>query len=160
METRTGALIAIERQVGLKDFAERGIQLDAKINYHLLLAIFNNRSPLHDGAVIVRGDRIAAACCFLNLTRNPSLDPELGTRHRAAIGLTEESDALVLVVSEETGKLSIALNGKLQRAVPLSAVRRVLEELTERAAPRTSELWQWLRARFQPGAKSGSGDAR
>ncbi|HEX9638774.1 MAG TPA: diadenylate cyclase CdaA [Acidobacteriota bacterium] len=163
METRTGALIAIERQVGLKDFAERGIQLDAKISYHLLLAIFNTKSPLHDGAVIMRGDRIAAASCFLNLTRNPSLDPELGTRHRAAIGLTEESDALVLVVSEETGKLSIALGGKLQRRVPLSSVRRVLEEFAESAAPRSarlSELWQRLRSRIHPTVPPSGGDLR
>src|SRR6186713_2278566 len=104
---RTGAIIVIERQIGLRNYIEGGIPLDSMVTYDLMATIFQNGSPLHDGAVIVQGDRVAAAACFLPLSVNPRLSRELGTRHRAALGLTEESDAAAIVISEETGKISI-----------------------------------------------------
>jgi len=110
-----GALIVIERQIGLRNYIEGGIPLDATITYDLLASIFQPTSPLHDGAVIVQGNRIAAAACFLPLSVNPKVSRTLGTRHRAALGLTEENDAVAVVVSEETGVISVAINGKLER---------------------------------------------
>jgi diadenylate cyclase len=110
-----GALIVIELQIGLRNYIEGGIPLDATITYDLLASIFQPTAPLHDGAVIVQGDRIAAAACFLPLSVNPKVSRALGTRHRAALGLTEENDAVAVVVSEETGIISIAINGRLER---------------------------------------------
>ena len=107
---RTGALIVLEREVGLKNYIESGVLIDAKVSYDLLISIFNPSSPLHDGAIIIQGDRISAAACFLPLTLNPYLARELGSRHRAAIGLSEETDAVAVVVSEETGKISLVYN--------------------------------------------------
>jgi diadenylate cyclase len=104
---RIGSLIVLERDMGLKNYIEGGVVLDAKVSYDLLMSIFNPASPLHDGAVIIQSDRISAAACFLPLTLNPYLAKELGSRHRAAIGLSEETDAMVIVVSEETGKISL-----------------------------------------------------
>ncbi len=104
---RIGALIVLERDMGLKNYIEGGVSLDAKVSYDLLMSIFNPASPLHDGAVIIQSDRISAAACFLPLTLNPYLAKELGSRHRAAIGLSEETDAIIIVVSEETGKISL-----------------------------------------------------
>jgi diadenylate cyclase len=112
---KIGALIVIERQIGLRNYIEGGIPLDATITYDLLASIFQPTAPLHDGAVIVQGDRIAAAACFLPLSVNPKVSRALGTRHRAALGLTEENDAVAVVVSEETGIISIAINGRLER---------------------------------------------
>src|SRR4029078_7452994 len=112
---RIGAIIAIERQVGLRNYIEGGIPLDAVLTYDLLVSIFQVSSPLHDGAVIVQTDRIAAAACFLPLTVNPKLSKELGSRHRAAIGLTEENDAVAIVVSEETGAISVVVAGQIER---------------------------------------------
>src|SRR5206468_1611842 len=103
---RIGGLIVIERDIGLKNYIESGVAVDAALSYDLLVTIFSPGAPLHDGAVIVRKDRITAAACFLPLTVNPRLSKELGTRHRAAIGVTEESDAVVIVISEETGIIS------------------------------------------------------
>jgi diadenylate cyclase len=107
---KIGALIVLERETGLKNYIEGGIAIDAKVSYDLLMSIFNPASPLHDGAVIIQRDRISAAACFLPLTLNPYLAKELGSRHRAAIGLSEESDSMILVVSEETGKISLVYN--------------------------------------------------
>src|SRR6266508_3662918 len=101
--TKTGALIVIERNVGLKGIIDAGVKLDADLSYDLIVAIFNPASPLHDGAIVVRADRIAAASCFLPLSLNPQLAKDLGTRHRAAVGVTEDSDAVALAFSEETG---------------------------------------------------------
>jgi diadenylate cyclase len=115
--TKTGALIVIERNVGLKNVIDGGVQLDAELSYDLLLSIFNTASPLHDGAVVVRRHRIAAASCFLPLTLNPRLSRELGTRHRAAIGVTEDTDAVAVVVSEETGLLSFVQRGEIKRGL-------------------------------------------
>jgi len=112
---RTGALIVIERLDSLKAYSENGITLDAQLSYDLLINLFTPGAPLHDGAVIVQGDRIAAAACFLPLTANPELSRDFGTRHRAALGISEETDALAIVVSEETGVVSLAVEGQLLR---------------------------------------------
>lgn len=125
--SRTGALIVVERDIGLRTFIESGVNLDALISRDLLLAIFHSGAAMHDGAVIVQGDRIAAAACFLPLTTNPSVASNKGTRHRAAMGVTEESDCVAIVVSEETGQISVASHGELERNV-------TLERLEERLA--------------------------
>jgi diadenylate cyclase len=124
-----GAIIVIERQIGLRNYIEGGIPLDATVTYDLLVSIFQPSAPLHDGAVIVHGDRIAAAACFLPLTVNPRLSRELGTRHRAAIGLTEENDSVAVVVSEETGIISIAIEGRIERNLDPETLRARLREL-------------------------------
>jgi len=126
---RIGAIIAIERQVGLRNYIEGGIPLDALLTYDLLLSIFQPSSPLHDGAVIVQTDRVAAAACFLPLNVNPKLSKELGSRHRAAIGLTEESDAVAIVVSEETGSISVVVDGQIERGFDADALRLRLQSL-------------------------------
>jgi diadenylate cyclase len=125
---RIGALIVIERRDSLDAWAETGIPLEARFSYDLLLNIFIPGTPLHDGAVIIRGDRILAASCFLPLTTHHELSTELGTRHRAALGLTEESDALVIVVSEETGTISLAFEEQLLRPLDESTLRNSLAE--------------------------------
>jgi diadenylate cyclase len=124
-----GAIIAIERQIGLRNYIEGGISLDAVLTYDLLLSIFQPSSPLHDGAVIVQNDRVAAAACFLPLTVNPKLSKELGSRHRAAIGLTEENDSVAIVVSEETGAISIIAEGQIDRGIQPDDLRRRLRSL-------------------------------
>lgn len=126
---RRGALLVFERAVGLRNYVDQGIQLDAVISYDLLFSIFHKENPLHDGAVLVQSDRIAAASCFLPLTTNPRLSRELGSRHRAAIGISEETDAVALVVSEETGTISIAVNGRVTRRLDAATLRRRLHEL-------------------------------
>ncbi len=119
-QRKAGALIVLERDIGLRTFVESGVRLDAEISADLLMAIFEPGGALHDGAVIVQKDRISAAACFLPLTTNPAVPAGLGTRHRAAIGITEESDCLSLVVSEETGDLALAAHGDIYRRVSLS----------------------------------------
>ena len=126
---RYGALVIIERETGLQDFADRGVTLDAALSRQLLINIFFPNSPLHDAAVIVRNDRIVAASVVLPLTDNISASGQLGTRHRAAIGVTEESDALAVVVSEETGQIAVAHNGRLIRNLDQDRLRRVLRSL-------------------------------
>jgi len=123
---RTGAIIAIEREIGLRNYIESGIPIDATLTYDLLVTIFQTGSPLHDGAVIVQEDRIAAAACFLPLSVNPRVSRELGTRHRAAIGLTEENDAVAIVVSEERGQIALAMNGRIERALSADELRQRL----------------------------------
>jgi diadenylate cyclase len=117
---KTGALIVLERDIGLRTFVESGVRMDALISRDLLLSIFRPGLPLHDGAAIVQKDRIAAAACFLPLTTSPTLSRTLGTRHRAAIGITEETDCLSIVVSEETGRISVAAFGEIASAIPLA----------------------------------------
>ena len=126
---RTGALIVIEREIGLRTYIESGVPLDAKLTYDLLATIFRPSAPLHDGAVIVQRDRIAAAACFLPLSMNPKLSTQLGTRHRAAIGITEESDAIAVVVSEENGAISLTVAGTIERDLSADALRERLSEL-------------------------------
>lgn len=123
---KTGALLVIERNVGLRNFIDTGLQIDARINYDLLLTIFNPSTPLHDGAVIIRNERLAAAAVFLPLTKNPEISRELGTRHRAAIGITEDTDAIALVVSEETGMISYVEGGNIRRNLDAAQVRKLL----------------------------------
>jgi diadenylate cyclase len=135
---RVGAIIAIERQIGLRNYIEGGIPLDAVMTYDLLLSIFQPSSPLHDGAVIVQDDRVAAAACFLPLTVNPRLSKELGSRHRAAIGLTEENDSVAIVVSEETGAISLVADGQIERRLDTDTLRGRLRSLILQRAPRKS----------------------
>lgn len=124
--SKTGALIVLERDIGLRTFIESGVRLEARISRDLLLSIFQTGLPLHDGAVIIQKDRVAAAACFLPLTTNPALSRTLGTRHRAAIGVTEETDCLSLVVSEETGRISVAAFGELVQGLsPADVLERV-----------------------------------
>lgn len=124
-----GAIIVLEREIGLRNYVESGIPIDAVISYDLLVSIFQQETPLHDGAVIISEHRIAAAACFLPLTVSPKLDRDLGTRHRAAIGLTEETDAIAVVVSEERGEISLALKGRLERALKAEDLRARLQQL-------------------------------
>lgn len=127
--TRTGALIAIERETMLNDISETGAIVDAKISVRLLGNLFYEGSPLHDGAVIIRGDRIHAASCVLPLTQNKNLGRNLGTRHRAGAGLSEVCDALIIIVSEETGVISVAENGTLKRFMDLKSIEKMLLSL-------------------------------
>lgn len=120
---KTGALIVIERNIGLRTYVESGVALDAVLSFDLLVTIFNHDLPLHDGAVIVQNNRIAAAACFLPLTVKPRLSKDLGTRHRAAIGITEETDALAIVVSEETGSVAFAHDGRIERGLEFNDLR-------------------------------------
>ena len=126
--TKTGALIVIERNVGLKNVTDGGVQLDAELSYDLLVSVFNTASPLHDGAVVIRRHRIAAASCFLPLTLNPRLSKELGTRHRAAIGVTEDTDAVAVIVSEETGLISYVQGGEIKRGLDATRLRASIFE--------------------------------
>ncbi len=130
-----GAIIAIERQIGLRNYIESGIPMDAILTYDLLVSIFQLSSPLHDGAVIIQGDRVAAAACFLPLTVNPRLSRELGSRHRAAIGLTEENDAIGVVVSEETGRLSLVSDGEIELDLDPDTLRSRLRTLVTQGRP-------------------------
>jgi len=138
-QTATGALIIIEREIGLRTFIESGVALDANLSYDLLITIFRPSAPLHDGAVIVQKGRIAAAACFLPLSMNPVLSTQFGTRHRAAIGITEETDAVSVVVSEETGSISLAVGGAIERDITVEYLRERLSELLRRYVP-TSAL--------------------
>jgi uncharacterized protein (TIGR00159 family) len=133
-ERKIGALIILERNTGLRDFIEKGVQLDAKLSGALLVSIFNKESPIHDGAVIISEGKIAAAACFLPLTQDPTLEKELGTRHRAAIGLTEENDSVAIVVSEETGKVTFSIGGKLSRKMDEKGIKKVLQRLFVQAS--------------------------
>lgn len=138
---KIGALIVIERDIGLRNYVESGIALDAVLTYDLLVTIFSPNTPLHDGAVIVQRNRIRAAGCFLPLTLNPYLSKELGTRHRAAIGITEETDAVTVIVSEETGTISAALSGKISRNLDGTSLRSLLRTaMGERSARRPESL--------------------
>ena len=136
-DRRIGAIIAVEREVGLRNFIESGIPLDAAVTYDLLVSIFQTESPLHDGAVIIQENRVAAAACFLPLTVNPRIGTQYGARHRAAIGLTEESDAVSLIVSEETGELSLAMDGQVEARIMPDQLRFRLEALMQKAERRS-----------------------
>ncbi len=137
-----GAIIAIEREVGLRNYIESGIPLDSTVTYDLLVSVFQTESPLHDGAVIIQENRVAAAACFLPLTVNPRIGTQYGARHRAAIGLTEESDAVALIVSEETGEISLAMDGQAEGPITPDELRFRLEALmlkSERGSSPRSE---------------------
>jgi uncharacterized protein (TIGR00159 family) len=126
---RIGAIVVIERQIGLRNYIEGGIPLDALVTYDLMASIFQPGSPLHDGAAIVQGDRVAAAACFLPLSVSPRVSKDLGTRHRAALGLTEENDAVAIVVSEETGNISLVTAGNIERGLSADALHMRLRSL-------------------------------
>ena len=127
--THTGALMAIERETMLNDIAETGVIIDAEISVRLLGNLFYEGSPLHDGAVIIRGDRVYAASCVLPLTERQNIGKNLGTRHRAALGLSEVSDAFIIVVSEETGAISVAQNGEFRRFLDLKTLEKMLLDI-------------------------------
>jgi len=129
---KIGALIAIERETSLKDFVEIGTALDGKVSKELLLSIFHPTSPIHDGAVVIKGNRIIAAGCFLPITMNTDVSKALGTRHRSGIGLSEETDAVVIIVSEETGTVSMAMDGKLESPLDMGMLRDILTDLFTR----------------------------
>lgn len=126
---KIGALIAIERDTSLKDFVEMGTPLDAKVTKEILLSIFHPTSPIHDGAVVIKGNRIVAAGCFLPITMGPDISKSLGTRHRAGLGLSEETDAVIVVVSEETGMVSMAIHGKFETHLDMGTLRDILTDL-------------------------------
>ena len=134
-QTVTGALIVIEREIGLRTFIESGVPLDATLSFDLLITIFRPSAPLHDGAVIVQKGRIAAAACFLPLSMNPEISTKYGTRHRAAIGITEETDAVSVVISEETGAISIAVGGTIDSDITPEYLRERLSEVLKRYVP-------------------------
>ena len=137
--TKTGALIVIERSVNLQNVIEGGVKMDAELSYDLLVTIFNPATPLHDGAVVVRRHRVAAAACFLPLTLNPMLSKDLGTRHRAAIGITEDTDAVAVVVSEETGIISFVQRGQIRRNLDATRLRAGIFDALEAPARRAAE---------------------
>ncbi len=126
---KIGALIVIERDTGLKNFMDTGSKVDSKVRAELLYSLFLPGSPLHDGAVIVNGDRLAAAGCFLPLSKNPDIDRQMGTRHRAAIGLTEETDAIVVLVSEEAGRVHLVQSGEIVQNLTEGQLRDTLSEI-------------------------------
>ncbi|HSW39525.1 MAG TPA: diadenylate cyclase CdaA [Acidobacteriota bacterium] len=128
---KIGGLIIVEREIGLRNYVESGIALDAVLTYDLLVTIFSPNTPLHDGAVIVQKKRILAAGCFMPLTLDPHLSKELGTRHRAAIGITEETDAVAVVISEETGAISMAIGGTITRYLSGDGLRAALQNVLE-----------------------------
>ena len=137
-KVRTGALIVIEQNHPLTEYERTGIDVDGIVTSQLLINIFEHNTPLHDGAVIIRGDRVVSATCYLPLSDNMGIGKELGTRHRAGIGLSEASDALVIIVSEETGKISVAYEGELERAIDSDRLRerlRIIQDKHEDEAP-------------------------
>jgi diadenylate cyclase len=158
-QRKAGALIVLERDIGLRTFVESGVWLDAEISADLLLSIFEPGGALHDGSVIVQKDRISAAACFLPLTTNPAVPANLGTRHRAAIGITEETDCLSLVVSEETGDLSVAAFGEIHRGVSLHEMDERINThfgVDKRAGPLLAEPVEATpEARTKPVEKAG-----
>ena len=148
---RIGALIVLERNTKIGDIIRTGCEIDSNVSSELLINIFIPNTPLHDGAVIVRGNRIAAARCILPLTQNETLSREFGTRHRAALGLSESSDAAVIVVSEETGKISFTLNGNMSRNYTEDALKKVIlkvlssdsDNKSDKVASKWKELLKW-----------------
>ncbi len=143
VKKKIGALIIIERETGLKEFVETGISINGKISAELLINTFIPRSPLHDGAVIMRGSEILAAGCYLPLTENPSLSKDLGTRHRAALGITEQSDSVAIIVSEETGVISLGVAGKLTRYLDEKTLKPMMVDLFEpETNPFNFQFWQ------------------
>ena len=141
-KTKTGVLIVLERETGLSDYIETGIKIDAVVTSELLVNMFVPSTPLHDGAVIIRGNRVAAAACFLPLTDNPYISMSLGTRHRAAIGITEVADAVAIIVSEETGVISVARDGKLVRYIDEKQLADILGEVFMVKSQTTHLFWQ------------------
>ena len=146
-KVRTGALIIIERDVHLDEYEATGIQVDARVSSELLINIFEHNTPLHDGAVIIRGNRVAAATCYLPLSDNTNISKELGTRHRAAVGISEVTDSFTIVVSEETGSVSTVSNGDLNRHVSREYLYDRLKELQNKANDENMKKSFWHRDR-------------
>ncbi len=143
-KVKTGALIVIEQEVSLKDYERTGIDVDGIVSSQLLINIFEHNTPLHDGAVIVRGNRVVSATCYLPLSDNLGLSKELGTRHRAGVGISEATDSLTIIVSEETGKISVAYEGELSRNLDAEALRSRMQEILNknREEPRSKFKWK------------------
>jgi diadenylate cyclase len=165
---QTGALMVIEREIGLRTYIESGVAMDAKLSYDLLATIFRPSAPLHDGAVIIQKDRLAAAACFLPLSMNPVLSTQMGTRHRAGIGITEETDAIAVIVSEESGTISMAVGGKIERDLTAEKLRERLGSELRRymapvalptVAPEDSDAGEESRAPVQMGADGDDAEA-
>ena len=154
---RVGALVVFEQNTGLKDFIETGSELDALVSSALLINIFEPNTPLHDGAVIIRGHRIVAAACVLALSDQSNLSRDLGTRHRAGLGVTETTDAVVLIVSEETGIISMAQGGKLTRHLDADGINKALSELYKPDTFTLRRLWGNLTAKMQERRKQQHG---
>lgn len=148
--SKTGALIVMEQETGLNDYIETGVKLDAVLTTQLLENIFVVNTPLHDGAVIIRNNRIAAAACFLPLTENYATNKKLGTRHRAAIGISENSDAIVIIVSEETGNISLAINGKLTRNYNAERLKDILVRIIKHRQSNRITAWKRVKAWISP----------
>lgn len=142
--SKVGALIAVEREIGLNNYIESGLVLDARVSAELLITLFSPNTPTHDGGVIIQGQRVASSGSLFPLSQNPQLSRALGTRHRAAVGITEESDAVTVVVSEETGSVSVSVYGKLTRDLDSEALRRVLTNLfrSPEKAKGWNQIWQ------------------
>jgi diadenylate cyclase len=138
-----GALIMIEREIGVNDYIETGTKIDGLVSAEFLVNIFVPKTPLHDGAVIIRGDRVIAAGCFLPLSENPNLSKELGTRHRAAIGLTEQSDVIGIIVSEETGVISVSEEGRLTRYLDENTLKEILNKRLQTKQHNSMSLFNW-----------------
>ena len=142
-KVRTGALIVIEREQSLSEFEQTGINVDAIVTSQLLINIFEHNTPLHDGAVIIRGDRVTSATCYLPLSDNMDLDKDLGTRHRAGVGVSEVSDSLTIIVSEETGKISVACQGELERDVNPERLRERMRQIQDKPEEiRRKRFWR------------------
>ena len=144
-KAKTGALIIMEKDIILSDYERTGIIIDSAISSQLLINIFEHNTPLHDGAVIVRGDRIVAATCYLPLSDNMGLSKDLGTRHRAAVGISEVSDSLTVIVSEETGMISVAVGGKLLRNIDGDLLRRKLNDFQGKPSEEKPKKYFWRR---------------
>lgn len=142
-KARTGALMVLEQTVSLKEYERTGIEIDSQVSSQLILNIFEKNTPLHDGAVILSGDRIRSATCYLPLSDNMTLSKALGTRHRAAVGVSEVTDSLTIVVSEETGSVSVAKNGRLLRNLNQDQLREQLQTLQVKSAERNKKIRLW-----------------
>ncbi len=142
-KVKTGALIVIEQEVSLKDYERTGIDVDGIVSSQLLINIFEHNTPLHDGAVIVRGNRVVSATCYLPLSDNLGLSKELGTRHRAGVGISEMTDSLTIIVSEETGKISVAYEGDLDRNLDAEALRSRMQEILNKSGEETRSKFKW-----------------
>lgn len=148
-EARTGALIVIEQNIRLSEYERTGINVDAVLTSQLLINIFEHNTPLHDGAVLVRGNRIVAATCYLPLSDNMELSKQLGTRHRAGVGISEVSDSLTIIVSEETGQVSMAQNGQLSRGLTSAELRSALIKVQNKKVVTNSKLRHLLKGRMR-----------
>lgn len=145
-KVKTGALIIIEKDIDLSEYERTGIELDSTISSQLLINIFEHNTPLHDGAVIIRGDRIVSATCYLPLSDNMGLSKELGTRHRAGVGISEVTDSLTIIVSEETGRISVAVGGKLLRNIDGDLLKKKLTEMQGKSGDEVEKKrWKGLR---------------